>query len=159
FAMQNANGDLRRFLSDTVALVQAPTHDAQAELVIEDGVDRSVRYRMELLQRLVGIQGNTCGIAQQQEKKDIGIWWQRRDSLLHLVEGEIAVVGEFNPSCEWLGCLLKHVLPKMFERRRSYYHRDIFCRRRNLQHVFNEAGNLIYLPDVSRILLQRAGRQ
>jgi hypothetical protein len=28
-----------------------------------------------------------------------------------------------------------------------------------LQHVFKHAGNVIYLPDVGRVLLQRARRQ
>ena len=119
----------------------------------------ALRHCMEALQRLVGIEGYTRGIAQQQEKKNVGIWRQRRDPLLHLVKGEIAVVGELNPACEWLGCLLEGLLPKMFERRRTHYDLDIFCRGRNLQHVFKQAGNIIYLPDVGRVLLQRARRQ
>ena len=53
--MQNANGDLRSFSSDTFALVKAPTHDPKAQLVIEDGVDGRVCDLMETLQRLVGI--------------------------------------------------------------------------------------------------------
>ena len=114
---------------------------------------------METLQRLVGIVCYTSGITQQQEKENIGIWRQLGDPLQHLVKGEIAVVGEVNPVCEWLGCLLEDLLPKMFERRRTHYDRNIFCRGRNLQHVFKQAGNLIYLPDVSRVLLQRARRQ
>ena len=157
--MQNTNGDIRSFLSDTLALVKPPTHDPQAQLVIEDGVDRSVRHCMEALQRLIGIEGYTCGIAQQQQKKNVGIWRQRRDPLLHLVEGEITVVGELDPACEWLGCLLEVLLPMVFERRCTHYDRDIFCRRRDLHHVFKEAGNLIFLPDVSRVLLQRARRK
>ena len=109
--MQNTNGDVRSFLSDALALVKAPTHDPQAQLMIEDGIDRSVRHCMEPLQRLVGVEGYTRGIAQQQQEKNVGIWRQRRDPLLHLIEGEIAVVGEVYPACEWLGCLLKGLLP------------------------------------------------
>ena len=52
--MQNTNGDLRSLLSDALALVKAPTHDPQTQLMIEDGIDRSVRHGMEPLQRLVG---------------------------------------------------------------------------------------------------------
>ena len=55
---------VRRFLSDTVALVKAPTHNPQAQLMIKDGVDRSVCDLMETLQRLVGIVGYTRGITQ-----------------------------------------------------------------------------------------------
>jgi hypothetical protein len=77
----------------------------------------------------------------------------------HLVKGEIAIIGEVNSVCEWLGCLLENLLPDMLERRRAHYDRDISCRGRNLQHVFKQAGNFIYLPDVGRVLLQRARRQ
>ena len=53
--MQNTNCDLRSFLPDKVALVKAPTHDPEAELVIENGVDRSLRHCMKALcQRMFG---------------------------------------------------------------------------------------------------------
>src|SRR5512132_35115 len=127
--------------------------------MIEDAVNWSARHGMEPFQRLVGIDGYPSGITKQEEKKNVGIWRQRRDPLLHLLEGEIAVVGEVYPACERLGCLLKHALPKTFERRRAHYDHDIFCRGRDLQHVFKEAVNFIYLPDVSCVLVQRARRQ
>ena len=79
--------------------------------MLENGINWSVRHRMEPLQRLIAVEGHTCGIAKQQEKKNVGVWRQRRDPLLHLLEGEIAEVGEVNPTCEWFGCLLKHALP------------------------------------------------
>ena len=72
--MRMAN--IRSLLSDTFALVKAATYDPQAQLMIKDGVDRSVRHCMEALQRLVGIESYTCGIAQQHEKKNVGIWRQ-----------------------------------------------------------------------------------
>src|SRR4029077_9168190 len=100
--MQNTNGDARSLLSDPLALVKAPTHDPQTQLVIEDGIDRSVCHCMEPLQRVVGVEGYTRGIAHQQQENNVGIWWQRRDTLLHLIEREIAVVGEVHPACEWL---------------------------------------------------------
>jgi hypothetical protein len=121
--------------------------------MIEDAVNWSARHGMEPLQRLIGVEGHPSGIAQQQEKKNVGIWRQRRDPLLHLLEGEIAEVGEVNPAREWFGGLLKHALPKTFERRCAHYDHDIFCRGRDLQHVFKEARNFIYLPDVSCVLL------
>ena len=157
--MQNTNSHLRSFLSDTVALVKAATHDPQAQLVIENRIHRCVRHCMKALKRLVGIESYTRGIAQQQEKKNVGIWRQLRDPLLHLVEGQVAVVGELNPACEWLDCLLEGLLPKMLEWRRTHYHLDIFCRGCNLQHIFNEAGNLIYLPDIRGAVVQRVRRQ
>ena len=49
----------RSFLPDALALVKAPTHNSEAQLMIEDGVDGSVCHRMETLQRLVGIVGHT----------------------------------------------------------------------------------------------------
>ena len=62
--MQNTNGDVRSLLSNPLALVKAPTHDPQTQLVIEDGIDRSVRHCMETLQRLVGVEGYTRGIVE-----------------------------------------------------------------------------------------------
>src|SRR4029078_2013442 len=100
--MQNTNGDVRSLLSDPLALVKAPTHDPQAQLVIEDGTDRSMRHCMEPLQRVVGVEGYARGIAHQQQENNVGIWRQNRGTLLHLVEGEIAVVGKVYPACEWL---------------------------------------------------------
>src|SRR3954451_2190138 len=157
--MQNANGDSCSCLPDAVALMKAPTHYSQAQLMIEDGIHRSVRYCVEALQRLVGIDGYTRCIAQQQQEKDVGIWRQRRYSLLHLLEGKIAVVGKLNSTCERLGCLFEDLLPNMFERRCAYYYRDIFCRGRNLQHVVNQVANLVCLPDVGRTVVQSARRQ
>ena len=75
--MQNTNSDLGSFLSDTLALVKPPTYNPQAHLMIKDAVDRSVRDCMQALQRLVGIESYTCGITQQQQEKNVGIWRQR----------------------------------------------------------------------------------
>src|SRR4029077_15787509 len=125
----------------------------------EDAVNWSARHVMEPLQRLIAIDGYSSGITKQEEKKNVGIWRQPRDPLLHLLEGKIAEVSEVNPGCERLGCLFKHALPKTFERRCADYDHDIFCRGRDFQHVFKEAGNFIYLPDVGCVLVQRARRQ
>jgi hypothetical protein len=76
-----------------------------------------------------------------------------------LVEREIAVVGEVYPACEWLGCLLKGLLPIVFQWRRTYYDRDIFCRGCNLQHVLEQPVKINFLADVSRVLLQCARRK
>src|SRR5512132_926824 len=127
--------------------------------MIEDAVNWSARHGMEPFQRLVGIDGYPSGITKQEEKKNVGIWRQRRDPLLHLLEGEIAVVGEVYPACEWLGCLLKGLLPIVFQWRRTYYDRDIFCRGCNLQHVLEQPWKINFLPDVSRVLLQCARRK
>ena len=105
---------------------------------------RSVRHCMEPLQRVVGVEGYTRGIAHQQQENNVGIWRQHRGTLLHLVEGEIAVVGEVYPAREWLGCLLKGLLPIVFQWRRTYYDRDIFCRGCNLQHVLEQPGKIIF---------------
>src|SRR4051812_7560664 len=121
--------------------------------MIEDAVNWSARHGMEPLQRLIGIDGYSSGITEQEQKKNVGIWRQCRDPFLHFLEGEVAEVGEVNPAYEWLGCLLKHVLPKMFERCCAHYDHDIFCRGRDLQHIFKEAGNFIYLPDVGCVLV------
>ena len=60
--MQNANSDLSRFPSDTLALVKPPTYNSQAQLMIKDAVDRSACDFMQALQRLVGIESYTCDI-------------------------------------------------------------------------------------------------
>src|SRR4029077_3274637 len=109
----------------------------------EDAVNWVACHCREPLHRLIRIDGYSSGITKQEEKKDVGIWRQRRDPVLHLLEGEIAEVGEVNPGCERLGCLLKHALPKTFERRCAHYDHDIFCGGRDLQHVFEEPGNFI----------------
>ena len=64
--MQNTNGDLRSLLSGPTDLVEAPTHDAQAQLVLKHGIDRSIRHCVEALQRLVGVESYSRSIAQQQ---------------------------------------------------------------------------------------------
>ena len=46
------------------------------------------------------LEGHPCGIADEHEIKDVGIWWQAGDALLHLVKGKIVVVAEVDPPCE-----------------------------------------------------------
>ena len=62
--MQDANGDVRSFLSHKLGRVEASTYNPQAQLMIMDRVDRRVCYLMETLQRLVGIVCYTRGITQ-----------------------------------------------------------------------------------------------
>src|SRR6478672_4900646 len=64
FTTQYADSNISRFLPDTLALIEAATHNAQAQLMIKNAVDRSVCDPMEMLQRFVGIVCYTRSITQ-----------------------------------------------------------------------------------------------
>src|SRR3979490_1577394 len=97
----------------------------------KDGVDGSAGDLMELLERLIGIDGHAFDIPKKHEKKNVGIRRQRRDALQHLVKGKVAVKSQLDAAREWLGCFCEGLLPKMFERRRPDYDFDILGRGRN----------------------------
>ena len=67
--MQNTNGDVRSLLSNPLALVKASTHDPQAQLVIEDGIDRSMRHCWRRCSASSAVEGYARGIAHSNRKK------------------------------------------------------------------------------------------
>ena len=136
FTMQNTNGDCGSFLSETVASSKGG-HPRFPSPVDEQRGRSSERWRLDgAVAAPRPTSASPLRHREAAEEKDVGIWRQGGDPLLHLVEGKIVVVGELDPAGEGLGCLLKRFLPAM---RSSDVAPsmiiDIVCRRRDLQHV------------------------
>src|SRR6266516_1632544 len=89
FAMQNANCGARRFDSFKLGLIEPAADNSQAELMLKDAVDRRIRDRINPLQCLVRIVRHSRGIAQKQDKKNVGIRRQRSGLLLHLTPSQV----------------------------------------------------------------------
>src|SRR5881227_2702221 len=86
FAMQNANCGVRRFDSFKLGLIEAAADNSQAELMLKYAVDRRTRDRMNPLQCLIRIVRHSRGIAQKQDKENVGVRRQSFDLLQHLIQ-------------------------------------------------------------------------
>src|SRR5438045_8528102 len=86
FAMQNANCGARRFDSFKLGLIEPAADNSQAELMLKYAVDRRIRDRMNPLQCLVRIVRHSRGIAQKQDKENVGVRRQSFDLLQHLIQ-------------------------------------------------------------------------
>src|ERR1044072_5196353 len=105
--MQNANSDMRRFNPFGLVRVKPAADYSQPELVGEDAIDRCIRDCTQALQRFICVVSHSRGVAQQQDKKDVGLRRELGYPLKHMVEWQVVQPDKIDPIRKRLEFLLK----------------------------------------------------